>query len=189
MPFLSRKTIEELSVTPHVGIGPLKLGMSSAEILCSLYRLREKLSLPTSEDILISQTEETDAITFRYVDSSFFFMARYRDDHAIEIAIGSDLRDQLPILLGEIDVFRTTAEDLIATLKSQDTCLCDMEDEQLSTNYEFPKLGIRLWREMPFHPKLLSDPAYMEEMKFVIDEMYRYLYFEIIAVQKITGNL
>ncbi len=57
------------------------------------------------------------------------------------------------------------------------------EDEQLGTDYVFPEVGIRLWREEPFHPKLLSDKEYMEKMRMVIDEMYRYLYFEIIGVR------
>ena len=35
---------------------------------------------------------------------------------------------------------------------------------------------------MPFHPKLLSDPAYCEEMALVLDEMNTYLYFQLVSV-------
>ena len=74
-------------------------------------------------------------------------------------------------------------EELVKAVKTFSSCTCDWEDEQLGTDYVFPELGIRLWREEPFHPKLLSDKAYMEQMKMVIDEMYRYLRFEIIGVR------
>ena len=71
---------------------------------------------------------------------------------------------------------------MVAFLKQYSSCVYEWDDEDLSTNYEFPAIGVRLWREDAFHPKLLLDKKYMEEMKLVIDDMYHYLYFEIVAV-------
>ena len=57
-----------------------------------------------------------------------------------------------------------------------------MEDEQLSTNYGFHDVGIRLWREEAFHPKLLKDASYMKDRGHMIDEMVRYRFFDLVAV-------
>lgn len=73
-------------------------------------------------------------------------------------------------------MFKADAEEMINALKRKSPCFYDLDDEQLSTNYEFPDIGIRLWREQPFHKKLLLDNDYM-------DEMYQYLYFQIAAVK------
>lgn len=111
-------------------------------------------------------------------------MVRYRNDQAVEIAVHYELREHAIITLYDMDVFQTSAEQLVTFLKKFSSCSYDLEDEQLSTNYEFHNIGVRLWREEPFHPRLLSDESYMKEMALVIDEMYRYLYFEIIAVKQ-----
>ena len=45
----------------------------------------------------------------------------------------------------------------------KDNVICNEKDLQLGTEYFFPEIGVRLWRERAFHPKLLKDPLYMEE--------------------------
>ncbi|WDV46267.1 hypothetical protein PV797_00900 [Clostridiaceae bacterium M8S5] len=175
--------MKSLSVIPHVGIGPLRLGMSPKQILVAINQIRSEWSLPDNREIQISKDIEDDGFSLRYIDASFFFMVRYRNNRAVEVAVDYELREHAIIMLYDMDVFQTLAERLVASLKQYSSCSYDMEDEQLSTNYEFNDIGIRLWREEPFHSKLLSDGSYMKEMALVIDEMYRYLYFEIIAVK------
>lgn len=175
--------MKSLSVIPHVGIGPLRLGMSPEQILVAINQIRSEWSLPDNREIQISKDMEDDTFSLRYLIGSIFFMVRYRDDKAVEVAVDHELREYAIIMLYDMDVFRTLAEELVTSLKQYSSCSYDMEDEQLSTNYEFNDIGIRLWREESFHPKLLSDESYMKEMELVIDEMYRYLYFEIIAVK------
>ena len=46
----------------------------------------------------------------------------------------------------------------------------------------FPEIGVRLWRERAFHPKLLKDPLYMEEMQAVLEDEYQYQYFQMITI-------
>ncbi len=175
--------MKSLSVIPHVGIDPLKLGMSPKQILDALYQIRSELSLPDNRKIQIAKDKEDDGFSLRYLGDSFFFMVRYRDNRAVEVAVDHMLREHAIIMLYDMDVFQILAEQLVTSLKQFSSCFYDMEDEQLSTNYEFNDIGVRLWREEPFHPKLLSDESYMKEMALVIDEMYHYLYFEIIAVK------
>ena len=176
--------MQSLSVIPHVGIGPLKLGMSPEQILEAITLLRFEWPLPNTREIQISEHDEDDGFTLRYQDGSFFFMVRYRDNRAVEVAVDYSLSEHAIIMLYDIAVFQTPAEQLVASLKQLSPCSYDMEDEQLSTNYEFTDIGVRLWREEPFHPKLLSDESYMKDMALVIDDMYHYLYFEIIAVMQ-----
>jgi hypothetical protein len=175
--------MKSLSVIPHVGIGPLKLGMHPEQILDAIYQIRSELSLPDNQDIQISKDKEDDGFSLRYLDGSFFFMVRYRDNRAVEVAVDYELREYAMIMIYDMDVFQTQAEQLVTSLKQFSFCSYDSEDEQLSTNYEFSDIGVRLWREEPFHPKLLSDESYVKEIALIIDEMYHYLYIEIIAVK------
>ena len=187
MEYLARKVkgieiMKQIEVIPHEGIGPLKLGMSPEEIVRTLEQLHTEWSC--REQLVITKDTEADGCyTLRYLDDASFFMVSYKDDKAVEISMNSLLREQAVITIYNMDVFKTPAEELVNDLKKLSSCTCDWEDEQLGTDYAFPEIGIRLWREEPFHPKLLSDKEYMEQMKMVIDEMYRYLYFEIIGVR------
>lgn len=89
----------------------------------------------------------------------------------------------MSVQLFGMDCFQTTAEDLVEKLKSYGPFSCDCEDVQLGTEYLFDKIGVRLWRERAFHPKLLSDPVYVEKMKAVLEDEYQYQYFAIVAVR------
>lgn len=178
--------VKLLSVIPHEGIGPLKLGMSPKEILDAINQIHSELSLQSKREIQISQYQEDDELTLKYLNDSFFFMVRYRDNQAVEVAVDYSLREHAIISPYDMDVFQTPAEQLVTSLKRLSSCSYDLEDEQLSTNYEFDDIGIRLWRGDAFHLKLLSDESYMKEMANVIDDMYHYLYFEIIAVYPLS---
>ena len=174
--------MDALIIAPHQGIGPLKLGMSPQEILTAVEQLRAESQLPPSTPVDISRETVGPLTCIRYQGDEFFFLVQYYQNRAVEIGVDGELSHHLPILLHGLEVFQTPAEDLVNTLKANSACIYDLEDEQLSTEYLFPQLGLRLWREMPFHPKLLSDPAYCEEMALVLDEMKAYLYFQSVSV-------
>ena len=57
-------------------------------------------------------------------------------------------------------MFNTTAECIIDSLMKKDNVVCNEKDLQLGTEYLFPEIGVRLWRERAFHLKLLKDPLY-----------------------------
>lgn len=170
-----------LPVIPHVGIGPLKLGMSPEQILVTINQLRYQWTRPDKSKILITQDNGEDVL-LRYMDHDSFFMVRYKDDQAIEINIHKQLKELANITLFDINVFETPVEQLVADLKQFSAYTYDSDDEDLSTEYIFQDIGVRLWREHPFHKKLFLDKAYMKEMKLVIDDMFQYLYFEMVGV-------
>ncbi len=51
-----------------------------------------------------------------------------------------------------MDMFNTTAECIIDSLMKKDNVICNEKDLQLGTEYIFPEIGVRLWRERAFHP-------------------------------------
>ena len=174
--------MDSLVITPHQGIGPLKLGMSPQDILTAVEQLRAEAQLSSSTPVDITRETVGHLTCIRYQGDEFFFLVQYYQNRAVEIGLDGELSHHVPILLYGLEVFHLQAEDLVNTLKAHSACIYNLEDEQLSTEYLFPQLGLRLWREMPFHPKLLSDPAYCEEMALVLDEMNAYLYFQSISV-------
>jgi len=158
--------------------------MNHEQIVDAIQQLSKELQLPSSK-LCISQDLPClfdDRTGIRYIDDSFFFLIQYRNNQAVEVAVDYELRNRLPILLYDMDFFKTPAEEVVTALKKLSSFTCDLEDEQLGTEYEFHELGLRLWREDAFHPKLLQDAEYRKEMELVMEEMYRYQYFELIGV-------
>lgn len=172
-----------LPVIPHIGIGPLKLGMSPQQILAAIDELQKNYDLPTMRKLQISKRDDDGEILLRYCSDIFFFMVRYRNNQAIEVDVDYQISDYLTVSLYEIDVFKEEAEELIHILKKRSSYSIDDFDEQRSTNFEFLDIGIRLWREYAFDKKLLSDKTFVEEMSMDDNEIYQYLHFQIIGVQ------
>ena len=101
---------------------------------------------------------------------------------ATEIGIQRELSKVASIKLFGLDMFNTTAECIIDSLMKKDNVVCNEKDLQLGTEYLFPEIGVRLWRERAFHLKLLKDPLYMEEMQAVLEDEYQYQYFQMVTV-------
>lgn len=83
----------------------------------------------------------------------------------------------IPVILWTFSLSRT-----IDSLMKKDNVICNEKDLQLGTEYFFPEIGVRLWRERAFHPKLLKDPLYMEEMQAVLEDEYQYQYFQMVTI-------
>ena len=177
--------MREIIIEPHIRIGQLKLGMTSDELENALLQMKKQWSNSSDEAMQMERCAETgdpNLITGRYMDNDSFFLVQYRNGKATEIGIQRDLSKLAPIKLFGIDMFNTTAECIIDSLMKKDNVICNEKDLQLGTEYIFPKIGVRLWRERAFHPKLLKDPHYMKEMNAVLEDEYRYQYFELVTV-------
>lgn len=176
-----------LSIALHEGIGLLKIGMRPEQILASIKEMYAEERLSGDSDLPIQISEDLEIVKgvtiLRYTNPSFFFMVQYQKGHAVEISVDRYSGEHRKIMLYDIDIFQTSAEQLITRLKEFSSCVYDTDDEQLSYTYEFNDIGIRLWREDVFHPKLFLDKDYMDMMKLVIDDMVRYLYFDMITVK------
>lgn len=159
--------------------------MTPDELETAFLRMRSNWAESTNDSVQIERTMETDdpdLVTGRYADGRSFFLVQYQNGRAIEISVHKMLIQALPVKLFEVDVFKLKTEQIIDWLKGTSGFVCDNEDEQLGTEYIFPEIGIRFWRERAFHPKLLENTLYMKEMKDVLEEEYQYQYFELITV-------
>jgi len=189
-------THETIRLIPGESIGPLKLGMSPDEILNALESIQfqwpPKGTTPVQviEDRMF-RPDGTRLIRYMNGGSApvpFFFIVEYKDDHAAEISVNRDLSvvwEQQ--MMRFVDFFATPADILIPYLKYFSACICGSADEDLGTEYIFPELGLRLWREMAFHPKMLADEAYMESIGEIILDEFKNVFFEIVSVRKIGG--
>lgn len=182
-----------LLVTPRVGIGALKVGMSPEQILAAIAQEEAALQLSdaayqrfdrSARTLQIAEALEGHGMTRRYMKGPFFFMVHYRGARAVEISVDRQISRWTQVKVFDRDVFHTPAETLIHALKQFGSCTYDNKDEQLSSEYEFRDMGLRLWREMAFHEKLLLDEAYMDEMRPVIGDMEQYRYFDMVTVRQ-----
>ena len=169
----------------YIRIGQLKLGMTSDELENALLQMKKQWSNSSDEAMQMeccAETDDPNLITGRYMDNDSFFLVQYRNGKATEIGIQRDLSKVASIKLFGIDMFNTTAECIIDSLMKKDNVICNEKDLQLGTEYLFPEIGVRLWRERAFHLKLLKDPLYIEEMQAVLEDEYQYQYFQMVTV-------
>jgi len=136
-------------VRPNEGMGPFALGMTQAEAEDALNKLNE---------------EEHQAVEvwhrFGGYGSPQTFQLEYEDGKLCRI--GLDRCEDLKVLYRGLDLTGTHAEDLIPALAKETDYVCDCEDHELACTYEFPALGLELWRESAYHPKLLAVPEFQE---------------------------
>ena len=163
----------------------IKIRYGPDELEKTLLQMKRQWSNSSNEAMQMERCAETDdpnLITGRYMDNDSFFLVQYRNGKATEIGIQRDLSKVASIKLFGMDMFNTTAECIIDSLMKKDKVICNEKDLQLGTEYIFPKSGVRLWRERAFHPKLLKDPLYMEEMQAVLEDEYQYQYFQMVTI-------
>ena len=136
-------------VRPNEGMGPFALGMTQAEAEDALDKLNE---------------EEHQAVEvwhrFGGYGSPQTFQLEYEDGKLSRI--GLDRCEDLKVLYRGLDLMGTHAEDLVPALAKETGYVCDCEDHELACTYEFPALGLELWRESAYHPKLLAVPDFQE---------------------------
>ena len=122
-------------IRPREGFGPFRLGMTEeeAEETC------RRLGLPQAPQ-------------------SFYL--EYRDGRLSRIGLNAD--EDIRILYRGLELTRTHAEDVVAALSRESGLVCDCVDSELADTYDFPELGVELWRERVYHPKLLDRPEFQQ---------------------------
>ncbi len=165
--------MKTLVVQPHKGIGKILFGMSRKEveeIIC------EKL---TSE--YRYGNDDVKCVEVRYDE----YCIDYKDDVVVDIYITNFEKSN--VVLNGIDLFYTKAEDILDSLKLISDYDCDCEDENLGTAYYFKDLGLELWRERAYHPKLLNDDGfqrYISENEENLEYEQKFWYFQQIRLSK-----
>ncbi|MBU5676864.1 hypothetical protein KQI88_10585 [Alkaliphilus sp. MSJ-5] len=142
-------------VYPHKGIGNILFGMTRKEV--------EQILLP----IHYKEEPGRNGILVRYDN----YHITYKDNIVFEICINN--LNGYKVVFNNIDLFHTKAEDIFNSLRRLSDYDCDCEDEYLSCTYYFKDLGMILWRESAFHPKLLQE-GWFQKLISVQEENLEY---------------
>ena len=135
--------MKEIIIIPHIGIGQLKLGMTSDELENALLQMKKRWSNSSDEAMQMeccAETDDPNLITGRYMDNDLFFLVQYRNGKATEIGIQRDLSKVASIKLFGIDMFNTTAECIIDSLMKKDNVIATKRTCNWERNIFFPKL-------------------------------------------------
>ena len=111
----------DIQYKQDIGIGQLKLGMTSDELENALLQMKKQWSNSSDEAMQMeccAETDDPNLITGRYMDNDLFFLVQYRNGKATEIGIQRDLSKVASIKLFGMDMFNTTAECIIAPYPS-----------------------------------------------------------------------
>ena len=128
--------METYEVYPCAGLGPFRLGMTEDEVAALQNRL------------------------FPGVYPGLYCRTEYLDGRLAAVSLFAD--DNRQILYGGLDLTRVHAEKLIPRLAQEAAFICDCVDPELADTYRFPALGLELWRERVYHPKLLNNPEFQK---------------------------
>ena len=145
----------DIQYKQDIGIGQLKLGMTSDELENALLQMKKQWSNSSDEAMQMERCAETgdpNLITGRYMDNDSFFLVQYRNGKATEIGIQRELSKVASIKLFGLDMFNTTAECIIDSLMKKDNVICNEKDLQLGTEYIFPEIGVRPGESEHFIP-------------------------------------
>ena len=117
----------DIQYKQDIGIGQLKLGMTSDELENALLQMKKQWSNSSDEAMQMeccAETDDPNLITGRYMDNDLFFLVQYRNGKATEIGIQRDLSKVASIKLFGMDMFNTTAECIIDSLMKKDNVIC-----------------------------------------------------------------
>ena len=135
--------MKEIIIIPHIGIGQLKLGMTSDELENALLEMKKHWSNSSDEAMQMeccAETDDPNLITGRYMDNASFFLVQYRNGKATEIGIQRDLSKVASIKLFGMDMFNTAAECIIDSLMKKDNVISTKRTCNWERNIFFPKL-------------------------------------------------
>jgi hypothetical protein len=144
---VAKVDMNEYEVIPHVGVGPVRLGMPRAQVRLAMTRP------PNSFKKGASAVHATDA----FHDGAFqvFYRGPEPTVEFIELSSGLGVR----ALYQGVSVFETTADEVAARIMQEARFWA--EDPELGYSYIFPDLELGLWR-----PSLPESPQAEEVRSF-----------------------
>lgn len=137
--------METFEVYPNKGIGPFRLGMTEDKVV----ELQNRL--------------------FPGVFPGYYCRTNYLDGRLAGVGLLADENRQ--ILWDGLELTHVHVEELIPCLARKAEFACDCVDPELACNYRFPTLGLELWREMAYHPKLLDNPEFQAHMRVLPENL------------------
>ena len=157
--------MDNLIIKPQVGIGKITLGMSRDEV-------HELMGTNFTH-------MKTDKIVHDYY-YNFCLQIQYDNNNIvnyIEIINSSTYH----VVLEEVDVFKTKAENLISYIEQFSKYL-KTPSAQLGYMYIFEDIGISLYRSNVFKEETMKDAWFLQMNQEQKDDELRFQYFESIAI-------
>lgn len=157
--------MDKLVIEPMVGIGTIKLGMNKAEVENCILKYEEKYNVGYLKHL---------------------FRVDY-DSHqrVFEIEIIGDLKEFFDCEYKGIDLFNTKASELVKVMDKISPYNRDNEDTKNGFVYEFPQLGLSLWRGGVLREEDLNSDWFKKEFSPENQkEELKYLYFETVCIRK-----
>ena len=111
----------DIQYKQDIGIGQLKLGMTSDELENALLQMKKQWSNSSDEAMQMeccAETDDPNLITGRYMDNASFFLVQYRNGKATEIGIQRDLSKVASIKLFGMDAYSCQSINLMPNIKS-----------------------------------------------------------------------
>lgn len=169
--------LEVLEVHPFEGCGKIKLGMTIEEVEAVANRVSGKLR---SLDHLFPHMDACDA----WYDDMRYYVS-YINGHVAELLVNG--RDEVAPMLYGVAVLQEKVVDVIAKLRQHASCIYDSPDIDLGYSYYFEDIGISLWREGVYHPKLMEDADYRREFEAMCpenqEEERAFQYFQTVSLE------
>lgn len=170
-------SLEVLEVHPFEGCGKIKLGMTIEEVEavahCALDDLRRL-------DDFYYHTEAYQA----WYDN-MRYRVNYIDGRVAELLVNG--RDEVAPMLYGVAVLQEKVVDVIAKLRQHASCIYDSPDIDLGYFYYFEAMGVTLWREGVYHPKLMEDADYRREFEAMCpenqEEERAFQYFQTVSLE------
>ncbi|WP_186323371.1 hypothetical protein [Paenibacillus xylanexedens] len=166
--------MNEITITPLVGIGPFRLGMSREEVEQKFQELdhwRADDGIPMNpsyiEMLFIREHFEYDA------DGRVKFIQLINPQYSGEFHV--------PCLFQGVDVFKAKAEALIYSLREDYPTVGD-HDPKTGFSFAIRALELSFWREGIMNDDILRDPEFLEMSEENQELEKRYFHFTTISI-------
>ncbi|KGX85223.1 hypothetical protein [Pontibacillus marinus] len=158
--------MDKLIIDPGIGIGNFKLGMNKDDINQCLQEYEANYYSDYRKHL------------FRDV-----FMVKYNSEQVVNFIEIPNLKDVFQGVYNDIDLFNTKADDLVKMIDKISPYNRDNEESERGFLYEFPLLGLSLWRGNVLSEEDLNADWSKEIKPDIQEDMIREgMYFESVSV-------
>jgi hypothetical protein len=162
--------MDPIIITPNVGIGPFKLGMSELEVQETFKRYANFRGTDNPNNP-------------SYLEQLFTNFEYDSNNKVIFIEISNPYDDfDIVCLFDGIDVFRTKADELVKEIDKKTKYARD-DEAQMGFSYIFKEIQLSLWRPSVMTDDILNSPEFLLEFSPENQELEkRHFYFTTVAI-------
>ena len=159
--------MKKIIITPNHSIGELSLGMPQAEVDAWFKQQYDKA---VQEGFVRFKTHcigkgtlscgKIQYLTYAVTDNEIYPVL-YRNGVLYTVGLLQSVAKEALVMVNDVIVFRRNVEDVVTRLAQIAPYTWESDDgytnEMWANTYEFPTLGIELWRERVYHPDMEKE--------------------------------